>query len=144
MNVDAPGSLTDEAEATGRVTGFQRRRFLLALAGCAIAAPARGAGAPTSPEVTALLDRLAQSRCSFYRNGTWYDAVAARQHLEKKYRYLAGRSLVATTEDFIRLGATSSSTSGEPYRVRCGSETRPSADWLTRELAAVRGRTPGR
>ena len=52
----------------------------------------------------------------FIRNGTAYDAKSAAAHLRRKWQ-LAG-SRVATAEDFIRLCASVSSSSGAPYQIR--------------------------
>ena len=90
-------------------------------------------------EVRHLLDYLGASKCQFYRNGEWHGPQKAKEHLNKKYRYLLKKSLIHSTEQFIALGATESSTSGEPYRVRCGAERAiPSGKWLTAELARYR------
>jgi hypothetical protein len=94
--------------------------------------------AATQAEVGALFARLSASGCTFYRNGTWYPAGPARDHLEKKYNYLANKSLIATTEDFIRLGGSQSSMSHEAYQVRCGEVVEPSQVWLSRELGRIR------
>jgi hypothetical protein len=92
----------------------------------------------TRTEVDALFSRLSASGCTFYRNGSWYQAGSARDHLEKKYNYLANKNLIATTEDFIRLGGSESSMSHEAYQVRCGEVVEPSQAWLTRELGRIR------
>ena len=86
-------------------------------------------------EIEYLLDRLGSSGCEFFRNGDWYDASRARQHIERKYNWLVKRDLVASAEQFIERAATESSRSGESYLVRCAqSEPVPSAHWLTDAL----------
>jgi hypothetical protein len=52
----------------------------------------------------------------FIRNGEAYDAKSAADHLRLKLQRAGAR--VATAEDFIRLCASVSSVSGEPYRIR--------------------------
>ena len=104
-------------------------------------------GAEPSPsaklEIEQLLGRLAESDCRFHRNGSWHDTAEARAHIEKKYRYLLERHLVRTTDDFIALAATKSSTSGKPYLVQCGNQAQvPSAQWMTAQLAKVRAAKP--
>ena len=90
-------------------------------------------------EVEQLLGRLAASGCKFQRNGAWHSATEARAHLEKKYQYLLNKNLVSTSEDFISLAATKSSTSGKPYLVKCGSQEQvPSAAWMAAQLKEVR------
>ena len=52
----------------------------------------------------------------FIRNGKAYDARKAADHLRLKLKAAGDR--VKTAEDFIRLCASKSSFSGEPYRIR--------------------------
>lgn len=90
-------------------------------------------------EIDALLARLAASGCQFQRNGSWHAADAARAHLRRKLDHLVDKGLVANAEQFIERAASRSSTSGSPYRVRCGD--RPpmaSAAWLHAELRVLR------
>jgi hypothetical protein len=94
--------------------------------------------ASASKEISHLLSHLSSSGCKFYRNGTWHDSEAARAHLEKKYKYLLKKDMVKTAEDFIRLGATESSVSHEPYKVRCGEQEQLSQAWLSAELIRYR------
>jgi hypothetical protein len=90
-------------------------------------------------EVQYLLNYLGTSNCRFYRNGEWYGTEKAKEHLNKKYKYLLKKALIHTTEEFIALGGTQSSASGEPYQVRCGSaQAVPSAQWLSSELTRYR------
>lgn len=53
---------------------------------------------------------------SFIRNGKDYDARRAADHLRFKLKAAGDR--VKTAEDFIRLCASRSYLSGEPYRIR--------------------------
>ncbi len=107
-----------------------------------IAIPVAWAAPPdaqTQVEISHLLSYLAASDCDFYRNGNWYDAPEARDHLQRKLDYLAKRSLVGTTEDFISRAASSSSMSGEEYLVRCpGATPVKSRTWLAEELQRYR------
>ena len=90
-------------------------------------------------EVNFLLGYVEGSGCEFYRNGTWHDSKTAQAHLRDKYKYLAARNLITTTEDFIERAATGSSFSGQPYAVRCnGGAVVPSGQWLRAELARFR------
>ena len=90
-------------------------------------------------EIKHLLTYLEKSDCEFFRNGKWYGAIEAKDHLNRKYNYLLKKGMVRTTEDFVRLGASQSSMSGKPYRVRCkGVEPVPSASWLGEELSRDR------
>jgi Family of unknown function (DUF5329) len=72
-------------------------------------------------EVNYLLSYVETSGCSFYRNGSWYGGARARAHLQIKYDYLAARNLVGSADEFIDKGASKSSFSGKPYKIRCGT-----------------------
>ena len=93
--------------------------------------------AGTPDEIQHLLDYVGGSGCTFVRNGVESDPAAAREHIRAKYDY--AKSQVSSAEDFIRLAASRSSMTGEPYVVRCGSWQFQSADWLTAELRRYRG-----
>jgi hypothetical protein len=67
------------------------------------------------------IDYLMQSLVSlkgavFIRNGTEYDAPAARAHLQTKLDYLGGR--IKTAEQFVQYCASQSSISHQPYTIR--------------------------
>jgi hypothetical protein len=118
--------------------------FLMA-AGCSASL-----AAPTPPavraEIDALLERLRTSGCEFNRNGSWNDGARAKAHLLRKLGYIERKGTLASTEQFIELAASSSSSSGAPYQVRCGAgQAVPSRQWLSKELSAIRsgaGRKP--
>ena len=119
---------------------FHPKSFLaLIILASSLAAWAAEPSPAAKREVEQLLSRLAASDCQFQRNGAWHDAAEARAHLEKKYQYLLRKQLVSTTEDFISLAGTKSSTSGKPYAVKCGAQKQvPSAAWLNAQLKEVR------
>jgi hypothetical protein len=98
---------------------------------------AAAAHAGTADEIQHLLDYISGSGCTFVRNGVESDAPAARKHIQAKYAYATGH--VGSPEEFIRLVASRSSMTGEPYVVRCGSTQFLSGDWLTDELRRYRG-----
>ena len=110
--------------------------LLLVFAGSAFA---QTPSAKTTQEVGQLFAALKQSNCEFSRNGSWYNAEKASDHLQRKYDYLLKKRLVTTTESFIDLAATKSSISGKPYQVRCG-KTAPisSTSWFKSQLNTVR------
>lgn len=91
-------------------------------------------------EIAHLLTFVADSGCTYVRNGNQYDATEAREHIERKYDYIRDR--ISTTEQFIKYAATESSISGQPYTVICSGQEEPSADWLNRELDRYRATTP--
>jgi hypothetical protein len=70
---------------------------------------------------------------SFIRNGVPYDAPAAAKHLREKWQWKKGS--IKTAHDFILLAGSSSSQTGQPYRIRFkdGHEVK-SADFFTAEL----------
>jgi hypothetical protein len=107
--------------------------LLLSVASWCLAARPLPPGA--QQEVEHLIEYLEQSGCRFNRNGTWYPAGDAKQHLNKKYAYLIRKDMLTTTESFIELAASRSSVSGKPYLVQCGaSAPQPSGDWFREEL----------
>lgn len=108
----------------------------LALAGALQAQPAP---VPVRAEVELLLGRLAASGCEFQRNGSWHNAAQAASHLRGKLDYLERRQGLKSTEQFIDQGASSSSTSGKPYLVKCGDKPAlESRNWLLAELQLIR------
>ncbi len=100
--------------------------------------------APTAPavrtEILSLLQRLQDSGCEFNRNGSWYSGAEARAHLLKKLDYLESHDAsLKRSEDFIQQAASTSSTSGKPYLVRCAAIVPvESKTWLTQELVKLR------
>jgi Family of unknown function (DUF5329) len=74
--------------------------------------------APTEPEKIELLIQSVAglSHARFVRNGAEYDAAAAADHLRLKLRSAGSR--VKTADDFIRYCGSSSSMTGQPYRIR--------------------------
>ncbi|HET9692841.1 MAG TPA: DUF5329 domain-containing protein [Steroidobacteraceae bacterium] len=90
-------------------------------------------------EIDGLLSRLEASSCTFNRNGTWYPATEAKSHLLRKLKYLEDRGAVQNAEQFIERVASSSSTTGQPYLVKCGSGAPvQSGTWLLAELQVMR------
>ena len=115
---------------------------LLALL-CASPSAFAAEDARTHEEVAHLLDFLGHSGCQFQRNGSWYDAGKARDHLQDKYAYLLKRDLVPNTQAFIERAASTSSMSGKPYEVKCANgQPVPSARWLGDELQRYRAAHP--
>lgn len=119
-----------------------RSAALLALVFLLGSAPSLSTAAPSPSmqvEIDHLFSYLERSGCRFNRNGTWYSAQEASDHLKKKRDYLVRKGLLSTTESFIELAASKSSRSGEPYLVECpGAPARASALWFQDELARYR------
>lgn len=116
-----------------------RRLVVIAVFFLSSAVMASPLPAPARAEVDALLNKLQSSGCEFQRNGSWYTGNEAHTHLLRKLDYLEGKDLVKTTAQFIEKGASTSSSSGKPYQVRCGATAAMDSDkWLTAELKAMR------
>ena len=114
--------------------------FGVAVLACAQQAHA-GPSAKAQLEINALMVALEKSGCRFERNGSWYDAVRARGHLQEKYDYLRRHDKVDTAEQFIDRAASESSMSGKPYHVQCpGKAVMTSHDWFTAQLLAIRAK----
>jgi hypothetical protein len=93
----------------------KRRALLLALA----LAAASHAAPPAAEQarIDRLIDAVAQQRdVQFVRNGKAYGPADAASFLREKLK--ARGADVATAEQFIDRIASSSSTSGQPYRMR--------------------------
>ena len=116
------------------------RLLLVPLAFIFVAAGTAAAlGLAARTEVDGLMSWLEASDCRFNRNGTWYTASEAKVHLLRKLKYLEDLGAVQTTEEFIELAASSSSATGAPYLVKCGSDAPvQSGVWLRSQLQTLR------
>jgi len=117
-----------------------KRRFISAvLLSICINSVAAQTPLETRAEIDVLLKKLQISGCQFNRNGTWYTSAEAQSHLSKKLEYLEKRGVITTSEDFIKLAASSSSTSGKAYQVKCCNEAAvESNSWLNNQLKTLR------
>ena len=90
---------------------------------------------PLDASINYLLDYIAKSDATFIRNGQSHTPEEAVNHIKAKYEHF--KSEIKTPEDFIRLSASKSLLSGQPYRVRTadGKEMRLDA-WLMAALKA--------
>lgn len=101
--------------------------------------PAIPAGAEAQDEIGQLIRMVADSDCTFIRNGKRYAAEKAADHLRLKYR--RGRKYANTPEQFIERLASKSSMSGKRYYMECDGEPRTTTrEWLTQALATLRSR----
>ena len=83
----------------------------------------------------------AMEGAKFVRNGTEYDAKRASSHLRLKLKRAGNR--VKTADDFIRLCASQSSMTGEPYLIRLpDGATIPLEIFFQKKLKALEGRSP--
>ncbi|HSD42744.1 MAG TPA: DUF5329 domain-containing protein [Burkholderiales bacterium] len=126
-----------------------KRLMLFLLAVCfALAGTAASLSPAARAEIDGLLSRLEASSCTFNRNGTWYPPAEAKSHLLRKLKYLEDRGAVQSAEQFIERAASSSSTTGQPYLVKCGNGAPvQSGTWLLSQLQGMRasrgaGRAP--
>lgn len=95
-------------------------------------AQAPAALADTDEDVNYLLDLVADSGCTFIRNGERHEATDAADHLRMKYEQ--DRRHIDSAEQFIDRVASASALSGQPYVVSCGGATQTSRDWLNEAL----------
>lgn len=90
---------------------------------------------PLNQSINFLLDHVARSHATFIRNGQSYTPEEAVNHIKAKYEHF--KSAIKTPEDFIRLAASKSLLSGQPYRVRTADGKEMDLDaWLTAALKA--------
>ena len=80
-----------------------------------------------------LLHRIETADATFIRNGQTHTPQEAVAHVRAKYEHFKGE--IKTPEDFIRLAATKSLLTGQPYLVRArdGKEM-PLNAWLSNAL----------
>src|SRR5215471_13332137 len=113
---------------------------VIALAFLCVALSARGAepAAQETRTIEQLITAVASlPNAQFIRNGTVYDAAAAGDHLRLKWKNAGSR--VKTAEDFIRYCASTSSVSGEPYKIRfADGREMTSEQFLRQKLADLR------
>ncbi len=96
------------------------------------------AGESLDQTINYLLDYIATSHATFIRNGTTHTPAEGAAHVKAKYEHF--KKEIKTPEDFIRLAATKSLLSGQPYLVKPdGGKERRLDEWLTEALKAHRG-----
>jgi len=80
-----------------------------------------------------LLDYVAKSDATFVRNGQTHTPQEAADHIKAKYEHF--KNEIKTPEDFIRLSASKSLLTGQPYLVRTRDEKETHLDlWLRNAL----------
>lgn len=92
--------------------------------------------AAENEEIDFLLAFVAESECTFIRNGKEHQGPDASEHLAMKYNHVKSR--IKTADIFIDKIATKSSFSGRQYEVQCGNEKIPTKRWLENALASYR------
>ncbi|QBG37793.1 hypothetical protein EMK97_10065 [Litorilituus sediminis] len=98
---------------------------------------ALSAHADSQSEINHLLAFVAQTSCTYERNGSFHNGREAVAHIKKKYRYFADD--IKSAEDFIHYSASKSTFSGKHYTIHC-PEQKPikSQTWLLNELTRYR------
>jgi hypothetical protein len=106
------------------------RVLVLLVIGSAL--PLRGAES-LEQTIAFLLHRIETADATFIRNGQAHTQQEAVAHVRAKYEHF--KEQIKTPEDFIRLAATKSLLTGQPYlvRTRDGKET-PLSTWLSNAL----------
>lgn len=98
-------------------------------------------GQERSSDIEALLDKLQVSGCQFRRNGLWYTGDVASKHLSMKVGHMRKLNPQLSVEEFIVQGASGSSVTQQPYKVRCmNSPEMLAADWMNQQLKLMRDR----
>lgn len=88
-------------------------------------------------EIEYLIQSIAESGCTFVRNGKRHTSAAAESHLRMKLR--RGKRYVSDAESFIDRLASKSSMSKKPYFIECeGAEPVASGQWLKERLLEYR------
>ena len=96
-----------------------------------------------SAAIDYLLTFVANSDCTFIRNGKPHTAKEAVGHMQRKYDHF--RDEIKTPEDFIRLSASKSLISGKAYMVKTKTgQVLKSETWLLEALKAYRQAQPGK
>lgn len=120
-------------------TGPLRAALATLVLASALTATAASASpdARASAEIDHLLGDISNSGCTFIRSGKEYNGQEARRHLEFKYGFVHSR--IDSADQFIRDLASASSTTGEPYHIRCADAESGARSWLEAKLKAIRG-----
>lgn len=123
----------------GLLRTVRRAAALLIAALLSVATAHAGTPVQVQNEVNYLLGYIAGSGCEFNRNGIWYNSQKAHVHLRDKYEVLVAKDLADTTEHVIERAASTSSSSGTPYQIRCtGAVAVNSQPWLRGKLVQLR------
>ena len=109
---------------------------LTVLATLAVAQPVWAMPETAKQETLKLIETVGSSGCQFERNGEWFPAKDAADHLRRKLN--ATEKRLETTEQFIAHVASTSSITGKAYSIRCGAETVKARTWLENKLKTVR------
>src|SRR5438105_10974920 len=113
-------------------------RLAVALIFLSMSAGRLNAAESLDDSIKFLLDHVAKSDATFIRNGQKHTPQEAANHIKAKYEHF--KSEIRTPEDFIRLSASKSLLTGQPYLVRTVDGKQMQLDaWLRTALKAHRG-----
>jgi hypothetical protein len=112
-------------------------RPLVALALVSAVAAQTFAAESLAQTVDYLLDYVGKSNATFIRNGVSHTPAEALAHIKAKYEHF--KPQIKTPEDFIRLSASKSLLTGQPYLVHPPGGKEMHLDvWLTEALRKYR------
>ena len=113
-------------------------RIFLAIAIVFALTPEKARGELLEQTINYLLDYVTKSDATFIRNGQTHTPQEAVNHIKAKYEHF--KNEIKTPEDFIRLSASKSLLTGQPYLVRTkGGKEMELSVWLTDALKQHRG-----
>ena len=116
-------------------------RIFLAIAFLFVFTLKNASGEPLEQTINYLLDYVAKSDATFIRNGQTHTPEEAVDHIKAKYEHF--KNEIKTPADFIRLSASKSLLTGQPYRVRTADGKDMRLDtWLTAALKAHESGSP--
>ena len=108
-------------------------RLLVALIFLSMSAGQICAAESLDDSIKFLLNYVAKSDATFIRNGQKHTPQEAANHIKAKYEHF--KKEIKTPEDFIRLSASKSLLTGQPYLVRTADgKEMPLSVWLTDAL----------
>jgi hypothetical protein len=132
-------SASTHCDRRNRIIHMKRfYHFWIALMVVAFASSQIARAESLDESINYLFDYIAHSGVTFIRNGQDHTPQEAVNHIKAKYEHF--KSEIKTPEDFIRLSASKSLLTGQPYliRTRDGKEM-PLDVWLTDALKKHRG-----
>ena len=87
-------------------------------------------------EIDYLLKHITEIEGTFIRNDKEHTPKEAVKHIQKKYNYF--KKKITTTEEFIELSATKSTSSGKIYYIKTEGKKVPSKEYLLEILSKYR------
>jgi len=113
---------------------FLRKTWIAAVTAALLAGATRARAA--DPAIEFLLHSVETSTATFIRNGKAHKGFEAAEHMRTKAKYFSSR--IHSPEDFIRVAATKSALSHQPYLIQEGTAPVRSDEWMRRKLEEYR------